>query len=464
MARDEEYKRVYDEYRCLSDDVLQPDKDKVNDFLDSMEYFLSKENITFLRPWTHVLDLCVKCGTCGEACPYYIASGRKEIYHPVWRAEKMRQIYRRYFTKTGKVLRGLVGAKSINNDDVNALAEAAWRCSVCRRCAAVCPVALDNGLVTREMRKIFDRMGIAPDELKQNGTWNQIKYGNATKTTTAGFKSMIEFIAEDIEDEKGISVEIPLDKKNADYLVLCNAGDYVAFMETVMGIVEVMNYADVDWTLNTPDSGVNDVVNYGLFFSDKEFLDVADAHLKTLEKLKPKYVVNGECGHSWDSFVYYKQLWPDTEWKLTNIVDLEDQWIQSGKLKVDKHKNPEPTTFHDSCKWGRAGGYFDQPRRVLSAVVEDFREMYPNRELGHCCGGGSGFAIFHKDNFYDFRMQTYGKIKADQVRETGAKVVATICANCKGQWREILKYHKLTDEGVRFQGLSELVANALVYD
>lgn len=460
-----EPKRVFDEYRALSDESLQPEKSKEKEFLEAMGSFLEEDNNqTFLKPYLHNLDLCVKCGTCAETCPVYLASGRKEIYNPVYRSEMLRKIYKRYFTTTGKIFRGLAGAKEVNNEDLNALAEASWRCSICRRCAVACPVALDNGLMTREIRKIFDAIGIAPDELREEGTWNQVKYGNATKTPTEAFKDMVEFIQEDIEDEKGISVDIPLDKKNADYLVMNNAGDYIAFMETIMGIVEIMDAAGVDWTLNTPDSGVNDVVNYGLFYSDKEFLDVANAHVETLKELNPKNVVIGECGHAYDSYVFYNKVFPDIPFNLTTIVDVVDDFIQSGKIKVDPNKNPEPVTFHDSCKWGRAAGYYEKPRRILESVCKDFREMYPNRELNHCCGGGSGFAIMDKDNFYDFRMETYGKIKAEQVRNANAKVVATACANCKGQWREIINYHKLNEEGVRFSGLSELVANAIVYD
>ncbi len=458
--------KVFDEYRALSDDTLKPDQPKAKRFIEAMRKFLDKkENWTFWLPYILTLELCVKCGTCGEACSVYTASGRKEIYHPVYRSEMLRRIWKRYFTLSGKIFRGLAGAKDVTEDDINALAEAVWRCTVCRRCAMVCPLAIDNGLITREIRKIFDAIGIAPDELKENGTRAQIQYGNATKTPTEAFKDTLEFIKEDIEDMKGVSVEIPVDKKGADYLVINNAGDYIAFMETVMGIVEIMNYVNADWTLNTPDTGVNDVVNYGLFYSDAELVAVAKAQLETIRKLKPKVVVIGECGHAYDSFILYKKLYKEMygeemPFKLTHIVALIDRWIREGKLKVDKNKNPEPVTFHDSCKWGRCAGVYEEPRRVLKAVCKDFREMYPNREMNYCCGGGSGFAIMFKDEFLKFRMETYGRIKAEQIKATGASVVATMCANCKGQFREIIKYFNLP---VRYAGVSELVANALVY-
>ncbi|AEA47693.1 (Fe-S)-binding protein [Archaeoglobus veneficus] len=457
-------RRVFDEYRALSDDVLRPDEPKVSKFLEAMKKSLSKkDNWTFWLPYVLTLDLCVKCGTCAEACPVYTASGRKEIYHPVYRSEMLRRVYKRYFTLTGKIFRGLVGAKDLTEEDLNAMAEAVWRCTICRRCAYVCPLAIDNGVITREIRKMLDAIGISPDELKENGTRTQIKAGNATNTPTEAFLDMIEFIKEDIEDEKGVEVEIPVDKVGADYLVINNAGDYIAFTETVMGIVEIMNYAGVDWTLNSPETGINDVVNYGLFYSDTEFVAVAKAHLETLKRLKPKVVVIGECGHAYDSFkFFYKAIFKDDmPFEVTSITELTDKWIREGRLKVDPEKNPEPVTFHDSCKWGRCAGIYEEPRRILKAVCKDFREMYPNREMSYCCGGGSGFAIMNKDDFLKFRMETYGKIKAEQIKATGAKIVATICANCKGQLREVINYYNLP---VKFMGVSELVANALVYD
>lgn len=49
----------------------------------------------------------------------------------------------------------------------------------------------------------------------------------------------------------------------------------------------------------------------------------------------------------------------------------------------------------------------------------------------------------------------------EQLKQTGAKIVATICSNCKAQFRELINYWRLD---MTFSGISELVANALVYD
>ncbi|GFN23242.1 MAG: (Fe-S)-binding protein [Thermoanaerobacteraceae bacterium] len=456
-------RKVLDEYRALSDEVLKPHENRVPRFLEAMKKSLdSRANWTFWLPYVLSLDTCMKCGTCAEVCPLYLGSGRREIYHPAVRADMLRRIYRRYFTLAGRLFPRLVGAEDLTEEKLDALAEGSYRCTVCRRCAYVCPVAIDNGLIIREARKILEAIDIAPDELREKGTRKQLEMGNATGTPTAAFLDIVDFLVEEIQDTKGYKIEIPVDKKGAEYLVMHNAGDYLAFAETVMGAAEIFHAAGVDWTLNSPATGINDVVNYGVFFSDVELEKVLRAQIKTCIDLKIKTLVVGECGHAFEAFKYIMmRLVPEEErpFEVKSILELIDQWIGEGRIKVDPRKNPEPVTYHDSCKLGRLGGLYEEPRRILQACCTDFREMHPNREMSYCCGGGSGFAIMTKGDFLKFRMETYGKIKARQMEETGASIVALACSNCKGQFREIINYYKLP---VRFAGISELVANALV--
>lgn len=456
-------RKVLDDFRALSDEVLRPQEVRVPQFLAEMKKSLDRrDNWTFWLPYILSLEVCMKCGTCAEVCPVYIASGRQEIYHPAVRSDLIRKVYRRYFTWVGRLFPGLVGAEDLTEDKLDALAESIYRCTVCRRCAYACPLAIDNGVIVREARKIFDAIGIAPDELKEKGTRKQLEMGNATGTPTAAFLDIIEFLEEEIEDQRGYKIKIPVDKKGAEYLVMHNAGDYLAFAETVMGAAEIFHAAGVDWTLNSPDTGINDVVNYGVFFSDAEFAQVLRAQIKTIVDLGVKTLVVGECGHAFEAFKFLMlRLVPPSErpFEVKSILELIDEWIREGRIKVDPERNPEPVTYHDSCKVGRLGGLYEEPRRILKACCKDFREMEPNREMSYCCGGGSGFAIMTKGDFLKFRMETYGKIKAEQLKATGANIVALACSNCKGQFREIINYYRLP---LRFAGISELVANALV--
>jgi Fe-S oxidoreductase len=89
-------------------------------------------------------------------------------------------------------------------------------------------------------------------------------------------------------------------------------------------------------------------------------------------------------------------------------------------------------------------------------VVADFVEMTPNRQDNYCCGGGGGMLSMSE---YGERRVASGRIKADQIRATGAKIVATPCHNCADQLIELSKVYKL---GVEIQAVVELVYAALV--
>jgi hypothetical protein len=133
-------------------------------------------------------------------------------------------------------------------------------------------------------------------------------------------------------------------------------------------------------------------------------------------------------------------------------------YIKEGKIKVDKTKNPEKMTFHDSCNNARSGGFFEEPRELLNLVSMDFQEMYPNRAEGFCCTGGGGAMSMSE---YTPRRLESAKVKADQIRATGAKVVVTSCHNCVDGLNDLIKHYELDCE---VKQLVNLVANALVID
>jgi Fe-S oxidoreductase len=118
--------------------------------------------------------------------------------------------------------------------------------------------------------------------------------------------------------------------------------------------------------------------------------------------------------------------------------------------------NPEPVTYHDSCNNARSCGMFEEPRELLRLVCLDFREMYPNRAENYCCTGGGGAMSMSE---YAPRRLKSARVKAEQLRATGAKIVVTSCHNCVDGLFDLIRHYKL-DMQVKL--LVSLVANALV--
>ena len=140
----------------------------VEKFLTGIEKLFSAENNwTFLQPLVHSINYCVKCQLCSDSCPAYVASGKQEIYRPTFRPEVVRRIVAKHVKKTGSILRKITGTDiDVTWPLVARLGELAYRCTLCRRCAQVCPIGVDNALISREIRKVFSQeLGIAAKEI-----------------------------------------------------------------------------------------------------------------------------------------------------------------------------------------------------------------------------------------------------------------------------------------------------------
>ena len=202
-----------------------------------------------------------------------------------------------------------------------------------------------------------------------------------------------------------------------------------------------------------------EAANYAVIIGDADRAKrITERIIREAERLGIKEVVLAECGHAYSTLEWEAPKWfgKALPFRVRSILELLDEYVAEGRLNLDPSRTEESVTYHDSCNLGRKGGLFEEPRRVLQAVAEDFREMTPNRVQSFCCGGGAGLVAL--DEWNESRIQS-GKVKADQIRETGAKIVVTSCDNCRHQMIELSDHFGLD---VTVCSLSEMTANALV--
>jgi len=445
-------------------------------FLSGLQKLFTKENNwTFLQPLLLSMEHCATCHTCSDACHIYEASGQNPVYRPAYRSEVFRRLYKKYVKHKGHA--GMLqawrdGEIDLNWTTVARLAELAYRCNLCRRCAQTCPIGVDNGLIAHEIRKIFSQeMGIAPKELHESGSVLQLKVGSTTGMNAVVVKDNIEFIDEDVSDKTGLTIETPWDKAGADILLVHNAGEILSWPMNPGAFAVIFESAGVSWTMSSELAGY-DSVNYGVWYDDAQFARVAILHAQIAKKLGVKKIVLGECGHA------HKALTVIADRVLTGDLNIPresafvtlENIVINGKIKVDPSRNDFPVTLHDPCNVVRLMGIVEPQRRVIRKIAPRFREMTPHGVDNYCCGGGSGFAIMSGHNFADWRAQLSGRKKVEQILNAFKdeldpsirKYVCAPCSNCKGQLRDLFNYYDLWEKhSILYDGLVELIVNCM---
>ena len=325
------------------------EKEYVEKFVAGLKKLLEpNNNWTFLEPLMLSLEYCVKCQTCNDACPVFTASGGKDIYRPTYRSEVWRRLVKKYVKPGGKFFaRFLHGDIDLNWTTITRLYELCYRCTLCRRCAQTCPIGVDNGLITHELRKLFSQeLGWAPRELHEKGTVLQLKVGSSTGMNPLVVKDNLEFIDEDMTEQTGIEVETPWDKEGADVLLIHNAGEILSWPENPGAFAIILNAAGINWTLSSDEVGY-DGVNYGLFYDDFQLARIALKHAQTAKKLKVKKIVMGECGHQHKAMMTISDriLTGDLNIPRESCLTLLEKIVFSGKIKFD----PPRTIFRSRC-------------------------------------------------------------------------------------------------------------------
>jgi len=239
-------------------------------------------------------------------------------------------------------------------------------------------------------------------------------------------------------------------------LYTINPREAMFFPLSISAVGKIFYAAQEKWTFSSENF---DVTNYGLYSGDDNAAGIMSERLiKALYELGCSELILAECGHGFNS-----NRWEAPEWlklkynfKVRSILEVIYLYIKEGRIKLNPELNTDTVTLHDPCNLVRLGGIIEYQRYILNKSVTNFIEMVPNREKNFCCGGGGGQLAMTR--FAERRIKA-GKLKAEQIKKTGAKIVATPCHNCIDQLMELNKHYKL---GVQIKTVSEIVADAVV--
>lgn len=394
-------------------------------------------------------NLCVHCGWCMDSCHVYQATHNPETT-PVAKAEKVRRVYKKKHDWLSKMLPSWTGAKKLTDDDLKKWVEMAFRdCTLCERCVVNCPLGVETPQLIAAARSALTAAGESPEILVQLADMAISRAENADLYREF-YLEQIREIEQKVQAHLGDpNASIPIEVEGARILYVPLSGEHTILPESI-----IFNLVGESWTLS-----MFEAANYGVFLGDTEKAKrITERIINEAQKLKVKEIVLTECGHAYSTLRWEAPKWfgGPLPFKVRSILEVLDEYIADGRLKLDPSQNPEAVTYHDSCHLGRKGGLLEEPRRVIQAVATDFREMASNRKDSLCCGGGGGLVAI--SDWADSRIEA-GKPKAEQIRSSGARVVVTSCDNCRHQINEINDHYGL---GIKVTSLCELTVQALV--
>jgi len=440
-----------------------------------------EERLGKFRSLRLFMDCCVRCGACADKCHYFIGSGDPKNM-PVLRAELMRSVYRKRFTKVGKFLGKLAGARDLTEDVLKEWFYYFYQCSECRRCSVFCPYGIDTAEITMLGRELLNLVGVNINWIIEPAS-NCFRTGNHLGIQPHTFKDNIDFAVEEIEEITGITVEPSINRKGAEILFVAPSADYFAspHIYTFYGYLMLFHQLGLDYTLSAYASEGG---NFGLFHSHEMMKRLNAKIYAEAERLGVKWILGGECGHMWRVAHQYMDtlngpadflevpVSPVTgtrfdnasSTKMTHICEFTADLIYHKKIRLDPSRNRNiRVTYHDSCNPARAMGLIEEPRYVIRNVCDNFFEMPENtiREQTFCCGSGSGVGT---DENMDMRMRG-GLPRANAVRYVHDKhdvnMLCCICAIDKATLPTLMDYWV---PGVDVCGIHELLGNALVMD
>ncbi len=374
------------------------------------------------------LKTCVHCGLCSDACHFFLSFDRDPACSP---AGKIKQTLWAF----------IHDKKKLTADHIRKAAVIAYtECNLCRRCVMYCPFGVDTAYMISVVRRICHLLGVTPLYI-QDTAHSHSALMNQMWVKEDEWIDTIHWQEEDAREEIP-DLRIPLEKEGADIMYSVIAPEPRFQADLIAKAAVLMNRGKIDWTL--PATPGWDNSDMAMFSGDNEIMGrITRTHFEAAERLHVKKIVMGECGHAFRSVYDTGNRWLGWTYPpvpVLHAIEFYYDLLVSGKIRV-REKEKRPVTFHDPCNIVRGKGLHEKARYIIRETCDTFIEMTPNREHNYCCGAGGG--VINCGPPYKTKRMLASRVKADQIRATGAEVVITPCHNCHSGIHDILHHYKI---------------------
>ncbi|MEO6163964.1 MAG: (Fe-S)-binding protein [Candidatus Binatia bacterium] len=360
--------------------------------------------------WPRLLDSysCIMCNRCQDVCP---ASNTGKALSPAAMLINERYELNKIFPSFSQ---GQESPRPLLDFALNE--ESAWACTTCNACIEVCPVGNEQMLHIIDVRR--ERvLGAAEFPKGLQNTFNHMeRAGNP-------FGMPVE---ERVAWTKDLPFPVPTLADKPDPEVLYWVGCAVAFdpraQKIAQSMATIFNAAGLDWAvLGKDEKCTGDTARRT--GNEYLFVQMAEANIGVLNEIKVKTIVT-TCPHCFHTIANeYPQF--GGNYVVKHHTDFIDELVKGGKIKVDAGSDGS-VTYHDPCYLGRHNGIYDQPRGLIESTGAKLTEPSRSRSNSFCCGAGGG-QFWKEEEKGKERVSTN---RYRELKETGAKTVATGCPFC----------------------------------
>ena len=401
----------------------------------SLPPLLLGEQTTTLHDDPAWAERCLTCGSCSAACPLAGVDGLDP--------------------------RRIVRMALLGLEEELLASDWPWKCTLCGRCEEACPMDMEIMRLMHSIRGHRERHQV-PGPLHR-GVTTCLSRGNNMGIPGEDFVALLQQLGEELAREGCRGFVTPIDRHGARLLITVNSKEVFSEPDNLKYWWRILHAAGESWTIS---STCWEGVNWGLFTGDQEAMRTLVGRLvDTMQGLNCQALLLPECGHAYFATRYGLERWyPEVqaEYRLYSVFDLLLEYLHQGRLRLDPERHTRLATCHDPCHYGRISAkyfgraYFAEAREIIASCCPRFVDLVPGGLDSYCCGAGgtSWTTPFAAERVYA------GRLKARQIRESGAGLVVTACHNCRDQIMKSLA--REFDLDIRVKYLWQLVAEALV--
>lgn len=346
--------------------------------------FLRKCGVVAGKKYTGASEIeilsCPRCGVCVDRCQLNTTPGMDVEVQPIYMLE---------------------GARDKNPDE-----EKVYKCLLCERCEASCPVDINISNI-----RVTQREKLNEDKFKKDV--NRFDYLDEVKSESNGKADVVYFAGCMTHRTPGTKKSMTelLDKAGINYTNL-DAEDSICCGQPLVvgGMRDEAQKLIAENTRRIKDSGA------------KIFVTSCPVCYNSFKK---EYELEGNG----IEVLHHTQY-------LNRLAD-------QGKLKINKTN--KKVVFHDPCELGRIGGEYEAPRDLLNKAGT-LIEPDDIKDDGLCCGGSLA-----NTKLTNAEERTVAEDALNRLLARNPDVLITACPLCKKT------FEKVSDNGVEIMDISEFL-------